>query len=100
MASLSTYNSSARQRQNSDRPPRHQRPDDPRDFYGYSGSTKFAIYPDFWKKSWGKRPLLGFIWADDTFSAQRMAYSRGLLPLNFTFGPKAVALKPKNEQSS
>jgi|HigsolmetaAR204D_1030405.scaffolds.fasta_scaffold10916_4 hypothetical protein len=60
-------------------------------FYG-PGKYKFAIYPDYWKESWGEKPLLGYVWADDEFYAEREAYNRGLLTVNFTFRPKAVKL--------
>lgn len=62
-----------------------------RSFYG-TGKFKFAIYPDYWKESWGKRPMLGTVWADDEFYAVREAYNRGLLTVNFTFKPTAVKL--------
>jgi hypothetical protein len=60
-----------------------------RSFYG-SGKFRFAIYPDYWKDSWGKPPLLGHVWADDEFYAVREAYNRKLLTLNYTFRPRAV----------
>lgn len=63
----------------------------PRSFYG-PGKYKWAIYPDYWKESWGKRPMLGTVWADDEFYAEREAYNRGLLTVNYTFRPKAVKL--------
>lgn len=56
---------------------------------------KYAVYPDYWKKSWGERPLLGIVFADDEFYAQREAYTRKLLTVNFTFGPKVVKLSPR-----
>lgn len=62
-----------------------------RSFYG-PGKFKWVIYPDYWKESWGKRPVLGTVWADDEFYAVREAYNRGLLTVNFTFGPKPVKL--------
>jgi hypothetical protein len=60
-----------------------------RSFYG-PGKYRFAIYPDYWKEAWGKKPLLGFVWADDEFYAEREAYNRGLLTMNYTFRPQAV----------
>lgn len=60
-----------------------------RSFYG-SGKFKFAIYPDYWKDTWGQKPLLGYVWADDEFYAVREAYSKNLLTMNYTFGPRAV----------
>jgi hypothetical protein len=62
-----------------------------RSFYG-PGKFKYAIYPDFWKDSWGPKPLLGHVWADDEFYAIREAYSKNLLTMNYTFGPKPVKL--------
>jgi hypothetical protein len=61
----------------------------PRSFYG-PGKFKYAIYPDYWKDSWGQKPLLGHVWADDEFYAIREAYSKNLLTMNYTFGPKPV----------
>lgn len=63
-------------------------------------NVKFAIYPDYWKDSWGERPLLGHVWATEEFYAEREAYNRGLLTVNFTFGPKAVKVyTPKRKQN-
>ena len=62
-----------------------------RSFYG-PGKFKYAVYPDYWKDSWGQKPLLGHVWADDEFYAVREAYSRNLLTTNYTFGPKVVKL--------
>jgi hypothetical protein len=71
-----------------------------RNFYG-SGKFKFFIYPDDgWKKSWGKKPLLGSIYADDPFYATREAYTKGLAPVNLTFGLIAVVEKLDEEQST
>jgi hypothetical protein len=72
-----------------------ERPKNPRSFYGH-GKNRYAIYPDYWKKQWGPKPLLGHVWADDEFYAVREAYAKGLLTVNFTFGPEAVkvAFKP------
>lgn len=58
-----------------------------RNFYGH-GSTKFYVYPDAgWnEKKWGRKPFLGVVWADDEFYAVREAHSKGLVPLNSTFG--------------
>lgn len=68
-----------------------------RNFYG-SGKAKFFIYPDNnWDvKKWGKKPLLGSIYADEPFYAVREAYTKGLVPLNFTFG--LIALKEKLDE--
>lgn len=54
----------------------------------------YLVYPDYWQESkWGKPPLLGRVYADSAFTAERRAYDRGLLPVNFTFGPKVVPAK-------
>lgn len=55
----------------------------------------FEIVPDDnWDtKKWGPAPSLGFIRADSEFEAIRKAYDRGMLTVNFTFGPKAVKIK-------
>jgi hypothetical protein len=73
----------------------------PRSFYG-SGRFKYAIYPDYWKESWGPKPLLGHVFADDEFYAVREAYSKGLLTVNFTFGPRAVKVPytPKTQTTN
>jgi len=62
-----------------------------RNFYGH-GSTKFFIYPDSgWnEKKWGRKPFLGIVWADEEFYAVREAYSKGLIPVNQTFGIVAL----------
>ena len=57
--------------------------------YNY-GSTLFLIYPDYWKKSWGEKPLLGTVYADSEYWAKYAAYDKKLLPYNATFGPNAV----------
>ena len=62
-----------------------------RNFYG-SGKYKYEIYPDHWKKSWGEEPMLGIIYADEEFYAIREAYSRGLLPYNYSIYPVAVCI--------
>lgn len=67
-----------------------------RNFYG-SGKFKFFIYPDDnWKKSWGKKPLLGAIYADEPFYAVRESYTKGLVPINVTFG--LIALRDKLDE--
>lgn len=60
-----------------------------REFYG-KGEFRYAIYPSWWKDSWGKAPLLGIVHADNEFLAERLAYDRGILPTpnNCTFQPK------------
>lgn len=60
-----------------------------RSFYG-RGDYKFGIFPSYWKDTWGKAPLLGIVFADNEFLAERLAYDRGILPtpFNCTFQPK------------
>lgn len=60
----------------------------------------YAIYPDYWKKSWGPIPLLGHVRADNEFLAEREAYDRGLLTLNFTFKPRVVQVFYDNRNSN
>lgn len=61
----------------------------------------FAIYPDYWKDSWGPEPCLGHVRAYSEFYAKYKAYDKGLLPYNFTFGPKAVEVsKPKHKNKT
>ena len=50
----------------------------------------YAVFPDYWPRQYGERPLLGFVKAYDEFYAIRKAYDRGLLPINVSFGPKVV----------
>lgn len=68
-----------------DQKPRRRRP---------LGKYRWAVYPDYWKDSWGKKPLLGYVTADDEFYAEREAYNRGLLTVNYTFRPHCVNLGP------
>jgi hypothetical protein len=69
-------------------------------FYG-SGKRKYYIYPnDNWKASWGKKPLLGSIYADEPFYAVREAYTKGLVPVNVTFGLIALTEKLDEEQTT
>lgn len=55
-------------------------------------SRSFAIYPDYWKDSWGEKPLLGLVVAESEFHACRRAYDKGFLRVNFTFQPEAVEI--------
>ena len=65
-----------------------------RSVYG-TGKFKWAVYPDFWKKAWGPKPLLGYVYADDEFYAKRESYNRGLIHgTNFTIGPDVVKIGP------
>lgn len=50
----------------------------------------FYIFPDYWKESWGEKPCLGIVAAENEFHAERRAYDREILRLNLTIGPKAV----------
>jgi hypothetical protein len=70
-----------------------------RNFYG-PGKYKFFIYPDDnWNiKKWGKKPLLGTVYADEPFHAVREAYTKGLAPMNFTFG--LIAVKEKLDEDN
>jgi hypothetical protein len=68
-----------------------------RNFYG-SGKFKYFIYPDDnWNPKWGKKPLLGTVYADEPFFAVRESYSKGLVPMNYTFG--LIALKEKLDEN-
>ncbi len=69
-----------------------------RNFYG-SGKYKFFIYPDdSWDvKKWGKKPFLGMVYADEPFFAVREAYTKGLVPVNYTFG--LIALREKIDEN-
>lgn len=53
-------------------------------------SRFFAIYPDYWKDKWGKKPCLGTLVAENEFHACRRAYDTGFVRVNLTFGPEAV----------
>lgn len=53
---------------------------------------KWEVYPDYWKESWGVKPLLGVVEAEDQPSAVGLAYSKKLLPTNDTFGPHVVCV--------
>lgn len=55
-----------------------------------SSKNKYHIYPDYWLPKWGEMPYLGTVYADDEFEATRRAYDKGFLPVNITFGPRAV----------
>lgn len=67
----------------------------PQSLYG-RGQYKWEVTPDYWKLSWGEKPVLGHVYADDDFYAKRIAYDKGLLPYNYTFGPEVrnVGLAP------
>ena len=64
-----------------------------RNFFG-PGDNKYAVYPSYWKDSWGKKPILGIVFADNEFLAEKLAYDIGILPtpFNCTFQPNIVYL--------
>ena len=69
-----------------------------RNFFG-SGAQRYYIYPDGnWNPKWGKKPLLGSVFADEPFYAIREAYTKGLVPVNFTFGLVALTEKLDEHQ--
>jgi len=63
----------------------------------------YAIYPDYWGQNikykgvhkWGEAPCLGYVREQSPYWAQIAAYTAGLLPLNATFGPKAILIRTK-----
>lgn len=76
-------------------PVRPKRPYDPTDNKGRGYKYSWAVYPDYWKQSWGPAPLLGYVRADSEFHAKYAAYDKNLLPVNRTFGPKVVMQERK-----
>ena len=50
-----------------------------KDFYG-RGDKKYGVYPPMWDDKHGNPPLLGIVFADNEFLAERLAYDRGLSP--------------------
>jgi len=68
-----------------------------RQFFG-RGENRYAFYPDYWKGSWGKPPLLGIVSADNEFLAERIGFDKGILnPYNCTFQPKIKLLGPNKK---
>lgn len=63
-----------------------------------SNMEKFIVVPDYWKSSWGDRPVLGVVYANNAFEGERMAYDKGLLRVNFTFKPKLIPAKPNRSK--
>lgn len=57
---------------------------------GDSEEKVYDIFPDYWKPQWGAAPFLGTVTAFNEFEAERKAYNKDLLRVNFTFGAKAV----------
>jgi hypothetical protein len=58
----------------------------------------WEVYPDYWKDSWGPKPLLGTVRADEPFYAKREAYDTGLLQQNATFGPQVFKVSYERVQ--
>lgn len=51
-----------------------------RKFFG-RGENKYGIYPPGWSETlYGRAPMLGIVYADDEFLAEKVAYDRGLTP--------------------
>lgn len=68
-----------------------KRPYDPTNNKGRGYGKLWAVYPDYWKASWGDKPMLGMVRADTEFDAVYAAYDRGLShPNNCTFGLEVV----------
>lgn len=64
---------------------------------GRPKTSLYAIYPDYWKVSWGEPPLLGHVYAEDAFNAVRRAsVIKGIYHHNFTFKPLAIKVKSKS----
>lgn len=63
----------------------------------------YAIYPDYWgenikykgKHNWGQVPLLGLVREQGEYWAGYAAYTAGIVPVNATFGLRAVEVKTK-----
>lgn len=90
MDNRSAQNSQYSQSLNQGFSTRPKRPYDPTDNKTRGYRNSYAIYPDYWKQSWGQRPCLGYVRADSVFHARYAAYDAGLLPRNDTFGPEPV----------
>ena len=56
----------------------------------YEGMKLFAVFPDYWPKAWGEPPLLGHVKETSEYWARYAAYDAGLLPYNYTFGPRVM----------
>lgn len=50
-----------------------------RSFFG-RGENKYGIYPPNWAKRWGPAPLLGIVFADNEFLAEKLAFDKGISP--------------------
>jgi len=75
---------------------RPRRPYDYSDNKGRGYEYLWAVYPDYWKSSWGPKPLLGYVRADSAFNARYAAFDKGLLPRNDTFEPEVVLKQERN----
>lgn len=50
-----------------------------REFFG-PGENKYGIYPPAWNPIYGRAPLIGIVYADNEFLAEKLAYDRGMSP--------------------
>lgn len=51
-----------------------------RKFFG-RGENKYGVYPPGWSEAlYGRAPMLGMVFADDEFLAEKVAYDRGISP--------------------
>ena len=65
-----------------------------RQFFG-RGENRYAVLPSYWAKTWGPVPLLGTVYADNEFLAERIAYDKGIIsPHNCTFQAKIKLIGP------
>jgi hypothetical protein len=72
-----------------------KRPYDPTDNRTRGYKFLWAVYPDYWKDTWGQKPVLGYVRADSEFHAVYAAYDKGLShPNNCTFGLEVVQQDP------
>lgn len=68
-----------------------------REFYGTA--NLYEIQPSYWDKSWGLKPVFGYVRADNPYFARYAAFDKGLVPLNSTFEPKPVLVVGKVEKT-
>ena len=73
----------------------NKRPYDPTNNKTRGFKFLWCVTPDYWKEKWGPIPVLGYVRAYSEFHAKYAAYDKGLLPVNFTFGPKVTKQAPK-----
>jgi hypothetical protein len=57
------------------------------------GDNLYAIYPDTWKKQWGAKPLLGYVWSSSEYWAYYDAYDKKLLQRNDSFEPHPIKVE-------